>query len=286
MEGVVRDRNSSAAWRSNSCRCGWLTGGDKVPGLMESRGAARWRVDRVRLEEAEVMEFGCCQRSLTEYPYSNSWHEKARKLQGTSNRHYAIYLHRTQTRLLQSQQDLHGDSSTVDMDFPKHSILQAFCVMLLAWMLVRCQTPVEPEEEEEEEVMKKADNATLTTTECPSECSCTADGTVDCAGVDLTEFPEELPDKIRRLSLQNNKIKEITVEHISLLHQLETLNLQNNWLTTEGLEDEGFEMLEQLAYLYLANNKVGVEANKKALAWNAKNKRSELSRSMLLLFAF
>ncbi|XP_014859796.1 PREDICTED: podocan isoform X1 [Poecilia mexicana] len=142
------------------------------------------------------------------------------------------------------------------MDFPKHSILQAFSVMLLVWMLVRCQTPVEPEEEEEEEAVKEADTATLVTTECPSECSCTTEGTVDCAGVDLTEFPEELPDKIRQLSLQNNKIKEITVEHISHLHQLETLNLQNNWLTTEGLEDEGFEMLEELAYLYLANNKL------------------------------
>ncbi|XP_015241260.1 PREDICTED: podocan [Cyprinodon variegatus] len=142
------------------------------------------------------------------------------------------------------------------MDFPKHTILQAFCVMLLAWMLVRCQTPVEPEQEEDEEVVMEADNATLATSECPSECSCTADGAVDCAGVDLTEFPEELPNKIRRLSLQNNKIKEITVEHISHLHQLETLNLQNNWLTTEGLEDEGFEMLDQLAYLYLANNKL------------------------------
>ncbi|KAM4738860.1 podocan isoform 1-T2 [Anableps anableps] len=142
------------------------------------------------------------------------------------------------------------------MDFPKHSILQAFSVMLLAWMLVRCQTPIEPEEEEEEEAVKENDTATLGATECPSECSCTTDGTVDCAGVDLTEFPEELPDKIRRLSLQNNKIKEITVEHISHLHQLETLNLQNNWLTTEGLADEGFEMLEELAYLYLANNKL------------------------------
>ncbi|XP_014878158.1 podocan isoform X1 [Poecilia latipinna] len=142
------------------------------------------------------------------------------------------------------------------MDFPKHSILQAFSVMLLVWMLVRCQTPVEPEEEEEEEAVKEADTATLVTTECPSECSCTTEGTVDCAGVDLTEFPEELPNKIRQLSLQNNKIKKITVEHISHLHQLETLNLQNNWLTTEGLEDEGFEMLEELAYLYLANNKL------------------------------
>ncbi|KAK5605500.1 hypothetical protein CRENBAI_011291 [Crenichthys baileyi] len=37
-EGVVRDRNLSAAWRSNRT---------------ESRGAARWRVDKVRLVEAE-----------------------------------------------------------------------------------------------------------------------------------------------------------------------------------------------------------------------------------------
>lgn len=88
------------------------------------------------------------------------------------------------------------------MDFPKHSILQAFSVMLLAWMLVRCPTPIEAEEEEEEEVIKEAENPPLVTTECPSECSCTADGTVDCAGVDLTDFPEELPNKIRRLSLQ------------------------------------------------------------------------------------
>lgn len=142
------------------------------------------------------------------------------------------------------------------MDFPKHSILQAFSVMLLAWMLVRCQTPIEAEEEEEEEVMMEAETPPLVKTECPSECSCTAEATVDCAGVDLTDFPEELPNKIRQLSLQNNKIKEITVEHISHLHQLETLNLQNNWLTTEGLEDEGFEMLEELAYLYLANNQL------------------------------
>ncbi|MEQ2210352.1 hypothetical protein XENOCAPTIV_012280 [Xenoophorus captivus] len=46
--------------------------------LMESRGASHWRVDRVRSEEAEVMESGCCQRNLTEYPNLNSWHEKAK----------------------------------------------------------------------------------------------------------------------------------------------------------------------------------------------------------------
>ncbi|KAK1896763.1 Podocan [Dissostichus eleginoides] len=146
------------------------------------------------------------------------------------------------------------------MAFPKHSILQALSVLLLALVLVHCQVPLEPEEEEEEEPIKENNISTMVTKsellECPLECSCTAEGLVDCAGVDLTEFPAELSDKTRQLSLQNNKIKEITVEHISHLHQLETLNLQNNWLTSAGLEDEGFEMLEELAYLYLANNKL------------------------------
>ncbi|KAK2836024.1 hypothetical protein Q5P01_016508 [Channa striata] len=152
------------------------------------------------------------------------------------------------------------ESSAVDMAFPKHSILQTLSVLLLAWILVHCQAPPKPDKEEEEEPIKEADIATEVTKsepiQCPPDCSCTAEGTVDCAGVDLTEFPADLSDKTRQLSLQNNKIEEITVEHISHLHQLQTLNLQNNQLTTEGLEDEGFEMLEQLAYLYLANNKL------------------------------
>lgn len=142
------------------------------------------------------------------------------------------------------------------MAFPKHSILQALSVLLLAWGLVHCQALLDPEEEEEEETNTVTMGTKSEPFQCPPECSCTAEGAVDCAGVDLIVFPAKLSDKTRQLSLQNNKIEEITVEHISHLHQLETLNLQNNWLTTDGLEDEGFEMLEQLAYLYLANNKL------------------------------
>ncbi|XP_047443837.1 podocan [Mugil cephalus] len=149
----------------------------------------------------------------------------------------------------------------MDMSFPKHSILQALSVLLLASVLVRCQAPYKPQaKEEEEEPIEEADITTVgkksELIECPPECSCTAEGVVDCAGVDLVVFPSNLTSKTRQLSLQNNMIEEITVEHLSHLHQLETLNLQNNWLTTDGLEDEGFEMLEQLAYLYLANNKL------------------------------
>lgn len=142
------------------------------------------------------------------------------------------------------------------MAFPKHSILQTLSVLLLAWVLVRCQAPLQPEEEEEEETNNATMGRKSEPIKCPSECSCTAEGAVDCAGVDLIEFPAELSEKTRQLSLQNNKIEEITLDHIAHLHELETLNLQNNWLSTDGLDDEGFEMLEQLAYLYLANNKL------------------------------
>lgn len=105
-------------------------------------------------------------------------------------------------------------SSAVDMAFPKHSILQALSVLLLAWVLVRCQAPLEAEEEEEEET----NTVTIKTkSECPPECSCTAEGAVDCAGVDLTEFPAELSEKTRQLSLQ---VFHTTAHTLTVLHIL------------------------------------------------------------------
>ncbi|XP_058494135.1 podocan [Solea solea] len=143
------------------------------------------------------------------------------------------------------------------MAFSRHPSLQTLTVLLLLRVLVNCQTTLEPVEEDEGEPVEETTVVTKSEAfQCPLDCSCTAEGSVDCAGVDLVEFPAKLSDKTRQLSLQNNKIEEITVEHVSHLYQLETLNLQNNWLTSHGLEDEGFEMLEELAYLYLANNKL------------------------------
>lgn len=99
------------------------------------------------------------------------------------------------------------ESSAADMAFPKHSILRALSVLLMASLLVHCQAPLDPdEEEEEEETIKETDVATVVmkpeTTACPTDCGCTAEGAVDCAGVDLTEFPGGLSDKTRQLSLQ------------------------------------------------------------------------------------
>lgn len=92
------------------------------------------------------------------------------------------------------------------MAFPKHSILQALSVLLLAWVLVHCQAPLEAEEEKKEKPLKETDTAPEVTKsepiDCPPDCSCTAEGTVDCAGVNLIEFPAGLSDKTRQLSLQ------------------------------------------------------------------------------------
>ncbi|RXN00678.1 Podocan [Acipenser ruthenus] len=81
---------------------------------------------------------------------------------------------------------------------------------------------------------------------------------VGCGGVNLIEFPHRVPETTRHLSLQNNQINKVTMEELSRLHSLETLNLQNNRLTSDGLEDEAFELLDSLQYLYLANNKLTV----------------------------
>lgn len=101
--------------------------------------------------------------------------------------------------------------SAVDMAFLKHSILQALSVLLLAWVLVRCQAPLEAEEEEEEETNTGVKSELI---ECPPECSCTAEGAVDCAGVDLTEFPAELSENTRQLSLQ---VFRTTAHSVTLL---------------------------------------------------------------------
>ncbi|MBN3317933.1 PODN protein, partial [Atractosteus spatula] len=140
-------------------------------------------------------------------------------------------------------------------------LLFVLLVLSLSWGLVQCQAELqeEEEEEEEEEWVEETAPPTVKLTEvvdCPEDCACTPEGVVDCAGVDLEHFPSGLPDTTRHLSLQNNQIQAVTVDELSRLFRLETLNLQNNRLTSHGLDDEAFELLDHLSYLYLANNKL------------------------------
>ncbi|CAI9152180.1 unnamed protein product [Rangifer tarandus platyrhynchus] len=94
------------------------------------------------------------------------------------------------------------------------------------------------------------------TIDCPRDCACSQEGVVDCGGIDLREFPGDLPEHTNHLSLQNNQLEKIYPRELSRLHRLETLNLQNNRLTSRGLPEEAFEHLTNLNYLYLANNKL------------------------------
>lgn len=76
------------------------------------------------------------------------------------------------------------------------------------------------------------------TVDCPRDCACSQEGVVDCGGIDLREFPGDLPEHTNHLSLQNNQLEKIYPEELSRLQRLETLNLQNNRLTSRG-EDSG-----------------------------------------------
>lgn len=72
------------------------------------------------------------------------------------------------------------------------------------------------------------------TVDCPRDCACSQEGVVDCGGIDLREFPGDLPEHTNHLSLQNNQLEKIYPEELSRLQRLETLNLQNNRLTSRA----------------------------------------------------
>ncbi|KAK7889067.1 hypothetical protein WMY93_024627 [Mugilogobius chulae] len=124
-------------------------------------------------------------------------------------------------------------------------VVQPVSALLLTWAVL-CLEPVSLDKDMSSIIA--AENIT-----CPLDCKCVPETTVNCAGAELMEFPH-VSDKTLQLYLENNMINEVNVEHVSHLLLLETLNIQNNGLSSEGLEDEGLEMLEQLAFLYLANN--------------------------------
>ncbi|XP_026563035.1 podocan [Pseudonaja textilis] len=94
--------------------------------------------------------------------------------------------------------------------------------------------------------------------DCPKKCTCTSEGIVDCGGFSLKEFPMNVPEMTSHLSLQNNQIETIIPEQLARLPWLETLNLQNNRLTSKGLPENTFDQLENLNYLYLANNQLTI----------------------------
>ncbi|XP_019519675.1 PREDICTED: podocan-like protein 1 [Hipposideros armiger] len=93
---------------------------------------------------------------------------------------------------------------------------------------------------------------------CPPRCSCPRADTVDCDGLDLQVFPDNITRAAQHLSLQNNQLQELPYNELSRLSSLRTLNLHNNLISSEGLPDEAFESLTQLQHIYVAHNKLSV----------------------------
>lgn len=86
------------------------------------------------------------------------------------------------------------------------SVLQTMTVLALVMGI--SQTFNTAEEENEEELNTATVERKYEAMECPSECSCTAEWAVDCAGVDLVKFPTGLSEQTRQLSLQVCKMPQ------------------------------------------------------------------------------
>ncbi|XP_043442709.1 podocan-like protein 1 isoform X2 [Prionailurus bengalensis] len=70
---------------------------------------------------------------------------------------------------------------------------------------------------------------------CPLRCSCPRADTVDCNGLDLQVFPDNITRAAQHLSLQNNQLQELPYNELSRLSSLRTLNLHNNLISSEAL---------------------------------------------------
>uniref|UniRef100_A0A2I3T568 Podocan like 1 n=1 Tax=Pan troglodytes TaxID=9598 RepID=A0A2I3T568_PANTR len=79
--------------------------------------------------------------------------------------------------------------------------------------------------------------------------------TVDCDGLDLRVFRDNITRAAQHSPCSNNQLQELPYNELSRLSGLRTLNLHNNLISSEGLPDEAFESLTQLQHLCVAHNK-------------------------------
>lgn len=91
--------------------------------------------------------------------------------------------------------------------------------------------------------------------ECPQECFCPPNfpNALYCDSKAIKEIPV-IPPRIWYLYLQNNLIETITKKSFMNATQLKWINLNNNKITTDGIEKDVFNNLKSLLYLYLEDN--------------------------------
>lgn len=74
------------------------------------------------------------------------------------------------------------------------------------------------------------------TIDCPRDCACSQEGVVDCGGIDLREFPGDLPEHTNHLSLQVRVMPchMLSPAHTWLYSSLLTQNFQFLWSQIQG----------------------------------------------------
>ncbi|XP_047442283.1 leucine-rich repeat-containing protein 52-like [Mugil cephalus] len=87
---------------------------------------------------------------------------------------------------------------------------------------------------------------------CPDRCVCDDQLVVQCAGQDLTLFPNDLPLATRQLIISNNRIGDLPALQLNYLSDLVYLDCSNNSLTE--IFESTFGNLRKLAYLDLSFN--------------------------------
>uniref|UniRef100_A0A672ZRV5 Si:dkey-52j6.3 n=1 Tax=Sphaeramia orbicularis TaxID=375764 RepID=A0A672ZRV5_9TELE len=87
---------------------------------------------------------------------------------------------------------------------------------------------------------------------CPDRCVCDDQLVVQCAGQDLTLFPNDLPLATRQLIISNNRIGDLPALQLNYLSDLVYLDCSNNSLTE--ISESTFGNLRKLAYLDLSFN--------------------------------
>ncbi|XP_062990769.1 keratocan [Elgaria multicarinata webbii] len=95
------------------------------------------------------------------------------------------------------------------------------------------------------------------TFECPQECFCPHNfpTALYCDNKELKEIPA-IPARIRYLYLQNNLIETVTGKSFANATQLRWINLNNNKITSSGIEKDVFSNLKSLLYLFLEDNEL------------------------------
>ncbi|XP_037105947.1 leucine-rich repeat-containing protein 52-like [Syngnathus acus] len=87
---------------------------------------------------------------------------------------------------------------------------------------------------------------------CPDRCVCDDQLVVQCAGRELTRFPDDLPLATRQLIISNNRIGDLPALQLNYLSDLVYLDCSNNSLTE--ISESTFGNLRKLAYLDLSFN--------------------------------